>query len=77
MKTSDRMYERYKNFDVSKAKPISVFPKLVRHQLRQLHKLNVEIDVDLVKWLSEEVPPDQYAHVMNSALRQFMKRKAA
>lgn len=77
MNNSNPDYERLKNDDFADAKPGSSFPHLVKHQLEQRHKLNVAIDDDLVLWLTREVPPEKYAQVMNSALREFKKRQAA
>lgn len=77
MSSSDPDFERLKNYDFADAKPASAFPHLVKHQLERLHKLNVAIDDDLVRWLANDVPPEKYAQVMNSALREFKKKQAA
>lgn len=77
MNSSDPDFERVKDDDFADAKPASAFPHLVKHQLEQQHRLNVAVDDDLVQWLSREVPPSQYAQVMNLALREFMKKRAA
>ena len=62
---------------MSSAKPASTVPHLVKHQLERLHQLSVKIDDDLVQWLANEVPPEKYAQIMNSALREFRKKRAA
>lgn len=77
MNNSDPDFERLKNHDFADAKPASSFPHLVKHQLERRHQLNVAIDDDLVQWLSRDVPPEQYAQIMNSALREFRKKQAA
>lgn len=77
MSNSDPDFERLKNDDFADAKPVSSLPHLVKHQLEQRHQLNVAIDDDLVQWLTQDVSPEKYAHVMNSALREFKKRQAA
>lgn len=77
MNSKDPDFERVKDDDFADAKPVSFFPHLVKHQLERQHRLNVAVDDDLVQWLTQEVPPNQYAQIMNSALREFMKRRAA
>lgn len=77
MNNGDTDFERLKDEDFAAARPASAFPHLVKHQLERLHKLNVTVDDDLVQWLVREVPPEKYAQVMNSALREFRKKQAA
>ena len=77
MNNSDPDFVRLKDDDFADAKPASSLPHLVKHQLERRHQLNVAIDDDLVRWLALEVPPEKYAQVMNSALREFRKKQAA
>lgn len=77
MSNNDPDFERLKDDDFAGAKAVSSFPHLVKHQLERRHQLNVAIDDDLVQWLAHDVPPEKYAQVMNSALREFKKNQAA
>lgn len=77
MSSKDPDFKRLKDYDFADAKPVTVFPHLVKLQLEKLHRLNVAIDDDLVNWLTTEVPPEQYAQIMNSALREFRKKGVA
>lgn len=75
--SKDPDFERVKNDDFADAKPVSAFPHLVEHQLERQHRLNIVVDDDPVQWLTRQVSPNQYAQVVNSALREFMKKRAA
>ena len=77
MSKKDTDYKRLKDYDFADAKPASTFPHLVKHQLERLHQLTIQIDDDLVQWLAKDVPPEEYARIMNSALREFRKKQAA
>lgn len=77
MSKKDPDFKRLKDYDFADAKPASTFPHLVKHHLEKLHQLTVPIDDDLVQWLANEVPPEEYAKIMNSALREFRKKRAA
>ncbi len=77
MSKKDSDFKRLKNYDFADAKAASKVPHLVKHQLERLHQLSVKIDDDLVQWLANEVPPEKYAQIMNSALREFRKKRAA
>jgi succinate dehydrogenase flavin-adding protein (antitoxin of CptAB toxin-antitoxin module) len=77
MSNNDPDFERLKDYDFGDARTAAAFPHLVKHQLERLHRLTVAIDDDLVKWLANDVPPEKYAQVMNSALREFRKKQAA
>jgi len=73
----DPEFKRLRNYDFADAKAASTFPHLVKHHLERLHQLTVKIDDDLVQWLANDMPPEEYARIMNSALREFRKKRAA
>ena len=73
--SSDKMYDKYKNYDFSDAKPVAEIPHLVKLQTEAGGKsrITMRVDNDVLATFKAraEMIGGNYQTLMNDALKQF------